>query len=118
MPPDFESIIVCLRGLPAQKDFAGVQLPCPNTARWFRADNRAARSYATISLVRYINRSATQTAGVKPYPDEGLAGDGIGEGAAGAFAVTEFVNGGSQVLDCKVGPALWREDELGEGAFP
>src|ERR1700676_1914441 len=41
-----------------------------------------------------------------------------GEGATGAFAAVEFVEGGAEIGDGEIRPALGEEDEFGEGAFP
>src|SRR5712675_3736490 len=47
-----------------------------------------------------------------------LACDCVWQSAAGAFAVIEFAQGRFQIIRSKVWPALVREHELGEGAFP
>src|SRR5712675_1405789 len=47
-----------------------------------------------------------------------LACDCVRKSAAGAFAVIEFAQGRFQIIGRKIGPALVREDKLGEGAFP
>jgi hypothetical protein len=47
-----------------------------------------------------------------------LAGYGVWQGAAGSLAVVKFLDGGLEVVDREIGPALGEEDEFGEGAFP
>src|SRR5713101_469841 len=47
-----------------------------------------------------------------------LSGDCIRQGAAGAFALIKFAQGRFQIIHRKIGPALVRENELGESAFP
>src|ERR1700739_2014388 len=46
------------------------------------------------------------------------SGDGVRQGAAGAFAAVEFFNGGFEIGGGKVRPAFLQEDEFGEGALP
>src|SRR5437762_2140910 len=47
-----------------------------------------------------------------------LAGDGVWEGASGAFAMAEFLDGGLEVGYGEIGPTLGEEDKFGEGALP
>src|SRR6267154_5317028 len=47
-----------------------------------------------------------------------LACDCVRKSAAGAFAVIEFAQGCFQIIRSKVWPALVREHEFSEGAFP
>jgi hypothetical protein len=51
-------------------------------------------------------------------PDAGLTGNGVRQGAAGAFAAVELPNGGFEISGGKVRPAFLQEHEFRKGAFP